>query len=233
VQRHVRRGKARAVTRLVVNEVFQTVQGEATFTGTPAVFVRLQGCPVGCPWCDTKHTWKVKPEREVSVEAMIAKQADADTFAALTADELVSLVETYEARHVVITGGEPCLYDLERLTRLLQDAGRTVQVETSGTQRVRVAPGTWVTVSPKLDMPGGCVVLPDALERADELKAPIGKRADYEKLAARVLPLLRRGVAVWLQPLSQHPVATRLCVELATRHGHRVSVQVHKYLGLR
>ena len=40
-----------------INEIFQTIQGEGVFTGLPAIFVRLQGCPVGCPWCDTRHTW--------------------------------------------------------------------------------------------------------------------------------------------------------------------------------
>ena len=42
---------------LKINEIFDTIQGEAYFTGTPATFIRLQGCPVGCAWCDTKHTW--------------------------------------------------------------------------------------------------------------------------------------------------------------------------------
>lgn len=41
-----------------INEMFQTLQGEGYFTGVPAIFIRLQGCPVGCAWCDTKHTWK-------------------------------------------------------------------------------------------------------------------------------------------------------------------------------
>ena len=48
-----------------INEIFQTIQGEGVFTGVPAIFVRLQGCPVGCPWCDTRHTWVVDPAREV------------------------------------------------------------------------------------------------------------------------------------------------------------------------
>lgn len=218
---------------LPVNEVFETVQGEASFTGAPSVFVRLQGCPVGCPWCDTKHTWKVEPEHEVPVETMLRKDVDAPTYTMLDPDSLASLVRSYDARHVVITGGEPCLYNLERLTRVLIEDERTVQVETSGTQHVRVHSQTWVTVSPKLDMPGRQVVQPETVFRADELKVPIGKRADYERFVERVRPHARPSTLVWLQPLSQHPLATRLCIDLATRHGHRVSIQVHKYLGLR
>lgn len=46
-----------------INEIFQTLQGEGVFTGVPAIFVRLQRCPVGCSWCDTKHTWEQLPEK--------------------------------------------------------------------------------------------------------------------------------------------------------------------------
>src|SRR3954463_5516256 len=91
-----------------VNELFQSIQGEARFAGTPSVFVRLQGCAVGCPWCDTKHTWEIDPGRAVAVEGMLAKDADAATFARLSGAEIVALVAGFGARHVVITGGEPC-----------------------------------------------------------------------------------------------------------------------------
>ncbi|EON4402328.1 TPA: 7-carboxy-7-deazaguanine synthase QueE, partial [Escherichia coli] len=50
-----------------INEMFQTLQGEGYFTGVPAIFIRLQGCPVGCAWCDTKHTWEKLEDREVSL----------------------------------------------------------------------------------------------------------------------------------------------------------------------
>lgn len=52
-----------------INEMFQTLQGEGYFTGVPAIFIRLQGCPVGCAWCDTKHTWDKLEDREVSCTA--------------------------------------------------------------------------------------------------------------------------------------------------------------------
>ncbi|MGY8878270.1 MAG: 7-carboxy-7-deazaguanine synthase QueE, partial [Pseudoalteromonas sp.] len=50
-----------------INEVFETIQGEASFTGTPSIFLRLQGCPVGCSWCDTKQTWDVDNVYKVSL----------------------------------------------------------------------------------------------------------------------------------------------------------------------
>lgn len=216
-----------------VNEVFQTIQGEASFTGTPSVFVRLQGCPVGCPWCDTKHTWKAEPRLLVTLDELERKDGDGAGWAEATHEQLVAIVRRCAARHVVLTGGEPCLYDLEPLTRALHALDYSVQVETSGTHQVKVDRNTWVTVSPKLDMPGGLSVRDEALARADELKHPVGRQRDYDQLRERVLPKLRPGVEVWLQPLSQSAVATALCVALATAHGHRVSVQTHKFLGLR
>jgi len=220
--------------KLPVNELFATVQGEGAYTGTPAVFVRLQGCNVGCPWCDTKHTWTVDPDNAISAEAMLAKGKDAPGYALLLPAEIVAMVCEHPDRHVVITGGEPCLYDLRELGSLLACAGRTVQVETSGTKRVRVYSDVWVTVSPKLGMPGGNKVIAEALASADEIKMPVGKLADVAALDAllQANPSSRR-TRVYLQPLSQNPKATALCIEAARSRGWRVSVQVHKYLGLR
>lgn len=222
--------------QLAVNEVFDTMQGEAMHTGTPATFVRLQGCAVGCPWCDTKHTWDTDPAHAVSTEAMLAKQADAPTYALLDVDDLVDLVAARTPKAVVITGGEPCASDLVRLTTGLFAKKRLVQVETSGTQPVRVARSAWVTLSPKVGMPGGFKVLPEAVRRADEIKWPVGKPADVDALRG----FLREHKSaagydqpVWLQPLSRSPKATELCIAAATEHGWRVSVQVHALLGVR
>jgi len=216
-----------------VNEIFETIQGEAVFTGTPAIFVRLQGCPVGCAWCDTKHTWTTAPEHAVPAKLMLAKVSDTPAYTQMTVDDLLATLQTYAARHVVVTGGEPCLYDLVPLTSALLDCGYGVQIETSGTHDVRADNRAWVTVSPKLDMPGGFAVLDAAIQRANEIKYPVGKTIDVENLRARVLPLIKAGVLVWLQPLSQSKSATTLCVEAATKNGFRVSIQTHKFIGLR
>lgn len=225
---------------LPINEIFQTVQGEAHWTGTPAVFIRLQGCDVGCPWCDTKHTWPINPSEEVSLEAMMEKSADSQAYAGATTYEILGILDTMKARHVVITGGEPCAFDLTELTQHIVDSGRTVQIETSGTEEVRANFFAWVTVSPKLGMPGRKTVLDQALWLADEIKMPVGKQLDIDKLQIllsglphRPLVPRRPPLQIWLQPLSQSPKATQLCVEAATEHGWRISVQTHKYLGVR
>lgn len=217
--------------RLPINEVFDTIQGEAYWTGMPSTFIRLQGCDVGCPWCDTKHTWDLDAKDAVDLSAILAKGAEPSRqWSAVEVEELVKLAKQ---PHIVLTGGEPADYDLHELTYKLLDAGKSVQIETSGTSEIRVADRTWVTVSPKIDMPGGRTVRIDAIELADEIKMPVGKPADLDKL--RVILTLRTKPlrAVWLQPLSTSPKATKLCIESALASGYRISLQSHKYAGIR
>lgn len=227
---------------LPINEVFETIQGEAYYTGTPAVFVRLQGCDVGCPWCDTKHTWEVNAADAADLDHVLAKTGDSPAYANVTVDQLMEVIGRFRARHVVITGGEPCDYDLTELTaKVIGDGRRSVQIETSGTAQVRAADWSFVTVSPKVDMPGGRALVDATLARADEIKMPVGKPADIDRLrvvldrsrAARAHRNLTGAPHVWLQPLSQSEKATALCVEAATANGWRLSLQTHKYLGVR
>lgn len=228
---------------LPVNEIFDTVQGEAFWTGTPALFIRLQGCDVGCPWCDTKHTWALDDEFQWQLSAVLAKEKDSPHFAVVDSDVLATLAYDRGARHVVITGGEPCDHDLIPLTRRLTALGIMAQVETSGTANIRVHDNAWVTLSPKFDMPGGLVVRPQSIDRADEIKMPVGKQTDVDQLNEWLdqhgtpARLIGRGpryrTRIWLQPLSQSEKATALCIEQARLHGYRVSIQTHKFLGVR
>lgn len=124
-----------------INEIFYSLQGEGHYTGTPAVFVRLSGCNLRCPFCDTQHL----PFRE------------------MTEEEIAGHVSQYPTRHVVITGGEPALQLTPALTDLLHGRGYFIQMETNGS--VRLPDGVevdWITCSPK--------ELPVALDRIDELK---------------------------------------------------------------
>ena len=74
---------------LPVNELFETVQGEATFTGMPSTFVRLQGCDVGCPWCDTKYTWELNHTPADPLAIILQKIEPSPAFAAVSIDNLV------------------------------------------------------------------------------------------------------------------------------------------------
>ncbi|WP_300001790.1 7-carboxy-7-deazaguanine synthase QueE [uncultured Cedecea sp.] len=218
-----------------INEMFQTLQGEGFYTGVPAIFIRLQGCPVGCAWCDTKHTWDKLASREISLFSVLAKTKESDKWSGASAEELLAVMgrQGYTARHVVITGGEPCLYDLTPLTQLLEANGFSCQIETSGTHQVLCTPDTWVTVSPKVNMRGGFDVLGEALERANEIKHPVGRVRDIEALDSLLTALPEApNRIIALQPISQKEDATRLCIETCIARNWRLSMQTHKYLNI-
>lgn len=130
------------MTTYRVNELFYSLQGEGRFAGTPAVFVRLSGCNLACPFCDTQH----------------------QQFTHMTSAEIVKAVTRYPARTVILTGGEPTLQLDAELTAALHEAGYAIHLETNGTLPLK--PGVeinWITCSPKEG--------PDLqIQRIDELK---------------------------------------------------------------
>ncbi|CAA0314259.1 conserved hypothetical protein [Alteromonas infernus] len=223
------------MSTLNINEMFETIQGEGAHTGVPSIFVRLQGCPVGCPWCDTKHTWEIKPDLSVTPEAVITKGQESETYFISNESDLLTQFghEGYVAKHVVITGGEPCMYDLRPLTTLLHDKGYTTQIETSGTFEILCDERTYVTVSPKINMKGGYDVLISALERANEIKHPIAMQKHIDELDALLANVSSlKGKQVCLQPISQQKRATELAVRTCIERNWRLSLQTHKYIGI-
>lgn len=218
-----------------VNELFQTLQCEGYFTGVPAIFIRLQGCPVGCSWCDTKHTWEKVAEQQRPIGDILVKTEESDCWSGVTEQQLINILQQqqYTARHVVITGGEPCLYDLTPLTDLLEQHGFNCQIETSGTQQVSCSENTWVTVSPKVDMRGGLAVVAQALVRADEIKHPVARERDIEQLDELLITLTDdKPRVIALQPISQNPRSTELCIQTCIARNWRLSMQTHKYLNI-
>ncbi|NOH79987.1 7-carboxy-7-deazaguanine synthase QueE [Vibrio sp. RE86] len=218
-----------------INEMFETIQGEGVFTGVPSVFVRLQECPVGCAWCDTKQTWDATPQDEVALDEILKKTQDSPTWCSVTAEDIVNEYENqgYSAKHIVITGGEPCIYDLRPLTEAFEAIGCRCQIETSGTSEVATTEDTWVTVSPKVAMKGKLPVLDSALLRANEIKHPVATQKDIDQLDV----LLERAqvperTTIALQPISQKPRATQLCIDVCVKRNWRLSIQTHKYLSI-
>jgi 7-carboxy-7-deazaguanine synthase len=223
------------MTKLLVNEVFESIQGEGAFTGVPSIFVRLQGCPVGCPWCDTKHTWEVKAEMQTSEDIIMRQTAETEGYFASDVESLFGLFARYDyhAKHLVITGGEPCMYDLTTLTSSAIEQGYSVQIETSGTFEIRCHGDTWVTLSPKINMKGGFAIRDDALVRANEIKHAIAMEKHVEELDDLLArPVLLNKPIIYLQPISMQQRATELAVATCIKRNWRLSLQTHKFIGV-
>lgn len=217
-----------------INEIFYTLQGEATFAGLPSVFVRLQGCDVGCAFCDTKHTWKLGSENVISKEEVLAKLNDSEKYANFTVDNLLQEIKKYKnCRHVVFTGGEPGIFNLSEIMNILENQGYVTQIETSATEELNISNNTWVTVSPKINMPGHKTLKPTAVYRANEIKMPIGRIEDVEKLKNFLFEYNINDKPIWLQPISCNKKATQICVDVALQNNWRVSIQIHKFLEIR
>ena len=97
-----------------VMEYFYSIKGEGVYTGQSAFFIRLGGCDVGCVWCDVKDSW------------------DADKHPLKSIDFLLAEALKYPSRILILTGGEPAMYDLTEITKAFKDQGFQVHIETSG-----------------------------------------------------------------------------------------------------
>lgn len=226
-----------------VSEIFLTVQGEGVHAGTPAVFVRLQGCDVGCGWCDTKHSWPL-PQQNAGGGAYDPTLVPEDRGGGfvphgwrwMSVAEVVDGVRSVRggANMVVITGGEPAMHHLEHIVSALSTAHMAVCVETSGTHTIapHVLLEAFVCVSPKIGMSGGHKLQREVVRGAREIKMPVGRRGDIDNLV-ELLAYARHGTAISLQPLSLSKRATEMCVHYAVANGWRVSLQQHKLMLIR
>ncbi|CAL4326472.1 7-carboxy-7-deazaguanine synthase QueE [Buchnera aphidicola] len=214
-----------------INEMFQTIQGEGYYTGTPAIFIRLQGCPIHCKWCDTKYTWKCLSENKISYEELIKKTTSNQKWSYINITKILKNIQIKEwtAKHVVITGGEPCIYNLLDLTEKLEEKGFKCQIETSGTKKIKCSENTWVTVSPKKDQK----TLHTSILRSNEIKYPILKEEDLLYLEKILLIVQNKKYRVFLQPISQNQQALEICIKYCTIKNWRLSIQLHKYLLIR
>ena len=223
---------------LPVVETFHSLQGEGLHAGRGAFFLRLAGCAVGCPWCDTKHSWPAEahPRRSLAELAGEARAA-ADSGAGFA----------------VITGGEPLEHDLAPLCEALREAtaeperpeGLPLHLETSAAAPLALSGHfAWITLSPKRHRPPS----PELLAACDELKVVVHEPADLafaEAMAAAASEARRAGSrevasavgtapALLLQPGWEAAEGQALAVAFVRCNPHwRLSLQSHKWLGVR
>lgn len=228
-----------------ISELFTSPQGEGLYTGTLMHFIRTSGCTVGKPIKDdTAKEWMLKgkgvkmndayPNQVLPVWQEECTTYDGRKFLCdtdfrsknkMTVDEIVKTIPE-GVEHVCITGGEPLMHDLSHLTDFLDTLDKQIHIETSGTLPLKVGATKlpiWITVSPKFG------VLPEMLDRADEIKLLVDEDFDVNKLPPEVLvhPL------VFIQPVNETSDIdyenVRRCLEIQQSFPEwRISMQMHK-----
>ncbi|MGB3775441.1 MAG: 7-carboxy-7-deazaguanine synthase QueE [Leeuwenhoekiella sp.] len=194
---------------LPLMEEFYTIQGEGHHTGKAAYFIRLGGCDVGCHWCDVKESW------------------DANLHPPTEASQIVTNASKY-SNTVVVTGGEPLMWDMTHLTTLLKNKGMQVHIETSGAYKF-TGHWDWICLSPKKRMLPTSQIYP----AASELKVIIYNKFDFdfaEEHAKKVAP----HCELYLQPeWSVRDKMTPHIVDYVMKNPQwKISLQTHKYLNI-
>jgi organic radical activating enzyme len=191
-----------------IMEHFYTLQGEGAYAGYAAYFIRLGGCDVGCVWCDVKESWDAAAHPQVTVAT------------------LLNYVLESKTNRVVITGGEPCMYDLHALCNALHTHGLKVHLETSGAHEIR-GNFDWVTLSPKKFK----APLASAYAKADELKIIVFNKHDFD-WAREHQALVPAKTALYLQTeWEKRDSNYNLIIDfIKANPAWHLSIQTHKYL---
>ena len=202
--------KPNPITELPIMETFYTVQGEGFYSGRAAFFIRVAGCDVGCVWCDVKDSWNAN-EHEI-----------------LQVSELVNQVKESGTNFVVITGGEPGMYDLSYLTNQLHTLNVEIAVETSGAYELR-GEYDWICLSPKkFKKP-----LDSVISKAHELKIVVFNKSDIEwaETHSKQVP---EHCKLYLQAEweKKEKMYDLILFYITQNSQWRISVQTHKYLGV-
>jgi len=197
-------------TLLPLMEEFYTIQGEGYHSGKAAYFIRLGGCDVGCHWCDVKESW------------------DANLHPLTHADQIIANALPHPGKTVVITGGEPLIYNMDYLTAGLQAVGIKTFIETSGAYPLS-GQWDWICLSPK-KFKGP---REEVSRAAGELKVIVFNKSDFawaEEHAKRV----SENCKLYLQPeWSKASIVTPLIIEYVKQNPKwEISLQTHKYLNI-
>ena len=194
--------------KLPLIEEFYTIQGEGYHTGEAAYFIRIGGCDIGCSWCDTRFSWMADFHSLTDVKTIAAN------------------VAATSAKSVVVTGGEPTLYNLSPLCEVLKQYNIITFIETSGAYLL-TGRWDWICLSPKKNKPP----LPEIYDKAGELKVIIDKKLDFiwaERESTNVGP----DCHLYLQPewSKQIVIAPEIIRYVKANPKWKISIQAHKFL---
>ena len=194
-------------TKLPVMEKFYTIQGEGYYSGKPFYFIRLGGCDVGCHWCDVKESWDHNQHQFIEI------------------DDLIKDVKEHTS-NVIITGGEPLMWDLTELTMRFKENNIKLHLETSGAHELS-GNWDWICLSPKKKM------LPkkEIYSMADELKVVIYNNDDF-KFAIQESEKVSHECKLFLQPeWSKFDLMKEKIIQFVMKNKNwNISLQIHKYL---
>lgn len=203
---------------LEVESIFYTLQGEGPYAGAPAVFIRLGGCNLACDFCDTEF----------------------ESFSEMTLKHVLSKVaEISPASHkplIVLTGGEPLRQPVEALCQALLENGYKIQIETNGTLSRLLPEEVDIVCSPKNTGRGYFPIREDLLSRVKAFKFIISSsHSGYTQVPE--VGQRKYCIPVYVQPMDEHSAEKNMAnvaytKELAMKHGYRLSLQLHKILGI-
>ena len=212
---------------LPVVEKFHSLQGEGFHCGKSAFFIRLAGCQVGCPWCDTKHSWDSTKYPLLSIETLLAE---------------IKEVRSQGASFIVLTGGEPFQHNLNELCKIIKNKTCTkeynsikIHIETSGVNDFSGC-FDWITLSPKRHKPPQDYFL----EKCNEVKIVINDKNDIkfaQDIKEKIFKLTklsnRNNKKFFIQPAWESNKGYDLAIEFAKRNPTwTLSLQTHKYLSI-
>ena len=195
---------------LPLMEAFYTIQGEGFYSGQAAYFLRIGGCDVGCHWCDVKESW------------------NADLHPPTSIADILKGIEQYTVETVVITGGEPLMWSLDKLTNSLKDKGLKVHLETSGAYPFS-GHFDWVCLSPKKMQAPLDAIKP----LTNELKVIVNNKHDFI-WAEQQRVGLTENCKLYLQPeWSKRETIIPMIIDFVKENKDwTISLQSHKYMNI-
>lgn len=207
---NIEKTKVKSGKILPLMETFTTIQGEGFHSGKSAHFLRIGGCDIGCHWCDIKESWNSSLYPLVKVEKIL--------------ESINSLTDL-----VIISGGEPLIWNMAHLTGALKKINKKVHLETSGAYELS-GHWDWICLSPKKNKPP----IPALFKKANELKVIVYNKDDLT-FAKQNAKYVEKDCILFLQPewSKKEKVMPMISKFMLENPNWRLSIQTHKYLGMK